>query len=124
MFTDTLIDFYKVRDSNQPLKLAVKISNKVNADSTIMLSRQMIRGDGRDGSFAGSFELVLGMNKDLQGKELRLTTLVHDILSTIKTTTLTVSLDGGGGRYIRTLDVEPSENGGIITYSVSIRFYK
>lgn len=124
MKTDTIIDFYRVNNSDQPIKIKVNISYGQNAISKIVLDHQSLPGPKRNGSFLRSFEKILGTNKDLNGKKLQMTTFVLDTLKNTNGTSLTLSLIGGVSPYTETLGLDSLGKGEVVKYSTGFKFYK
>ena len=81
MKSDTLLGFYNVTNSDQPVKLAVTIGNNQNAISKLLLNDQVVTGSGRDGGFVRSFEKILGTNIELTGKKLQMIPKVKTLFS-------------------------------------------
>jgi len=124
MKSDTLLGFYNVTNSDQPVKLAVTIGNNQNAISKLLLNDQVVTGSGRDGGFVRSFEKILGTNIELTGKKLQITTLVVNNGKDINRTCLFVSLTGGVNQYAQEMEHNSSEKGGVVKYTVSFKFCK
>jgi len=124
MKTNSLVHFYKVNDSDHPVKLEVEVGHGQNSNSKILLNHLPVPGPGPEGSFVRSFELILGTNKELQGEELLMTTVVHDIMENTNMTSLTISLTGGVKPYTKTLEHSASKKGEVVTYSANIEFFK
>ncbi len=122
MKSDTLVDYYQVTNSGQPVKLTVTIGNCQNAISKILLNSHFLPGPENDESFFRSFEKIVGTNNELIGKKLQMTTLVLNNGEDINRTSLVVSLTGGVTQYSQKLEHEFSEMGVAVKYTVSIRF--
>jgi len=122
MKSNTLIDFYQITDSDQPVKLTVDICYGHNAVSKLHLNQHMVQGPESDGSFVRNFEKVLGTNAELNNKRLQLTTLVLHTLKSEDHTCIILSLTGGTVQYSRKLESVAPEIGGVVKYTVSIRF--
>ena len=123
MKSDTLTGCYQVTNSVQPVKLTVTISNGQNAISKLMLNDQVLPGPESDGSFVRSFERILGTNNELIGKRLKMTTLVLNKKENIDRTSLIISLTGGVTVYAQKMEQKVPEKGGVVKYTVSIKFY-
>ena len=121
--TDYLVDFYRVNGSGQLIKLKIRTGKNPDASSTILLKHAAVPGPEPDGSFTGDFEIILGSNKEMNGKDFHMTTVVRNILGT-NPGSLSISLTGGISRLTRKLEANAPENGESITYSVSIRFFR
>ena len=124
MKSDTLIDFYQVTYSGQPVKLTVTIGNGMNAISKLLLNSQVVQGSEVDGSFTRSFEKKLGTNEELAGQKLQMTTLVLNNGEDINRTSIIVSLTGGATQYAQKLEHDSSEMGVAVKFTVGIRFSK
>ena len=124
MNSTTLSDLYQVSNSDQPVKLKIEIGYGHNANTKLILDHTPVPGPGPEGSFVRSFETLLGANRDLFGKDLLMTTVVMVIPDLPKTTSLKIGISGGVSPYAETLESNETEEGGVVTYGVNIRFYK
>lgn len=123
MPNSSIIDFYKVNNTEVPLKLQLKIGHRQNAVTTVFLDSVKLAGNDDNGSFVRSFTIPsLGKNKDLPGKRLFITTIVHDISDHTNKTSVVLTLEGGEQSYEakKQMTVSP---GAIAVYTVDIEFF-
>lgn len=124
MKTDTLIDFYKVTETDQPVTLTVNIGYDMKAVTKLTLNNQEVAGPESDGCFVRSFEKILGTNNVLNGKKLLMTTLILDTVENVAKTSLLIKLTGGVAQYAQKLETKPTAKGGVVRYSIGIHFRK
>lgn len=117
MSKTTIVDFYQVDQSDQPVVLNVIIGYAQNAVTTVKINSLNM------GDYERSFNLVLGNNKELVNKELFCFTTVHDINPDTNKTSVSVTLTGGVQPYEGNMDVSVSSNGGIASYTIHIGFF-
>lgn len=117
--TRSIVDFYEVDSSNRKVTLTVKIGYRQNALSTVRINEKQVNSD-----FVRSFKIDLGTNQELIDKELKMTTVVHDISEDTNTTSVKVILTGGVGDFEDLMKKTVSSHGDMVTYTVNIGFFK
>jgi hypothetical protein len=124
MNSSTLSELYPVNDSDQPVKLKVEIGYRHQANSKVMINGKQIPGPELDGSFSGSFVTLLGNNRDLNNKDLVMTTMVMSVPDEPDKMSVNVMLTGGVGIFNETLESNEAADEGVVAFGMDIRFYK
>ena len=118
-----LIDSYRIKDKSESIILKIIIGYKQKAITTIDLDEKRVV-DGLDESrFYNSFEIGLGQGEDLQGKELFVSTIVHEIPDDTDKTSITLKLFEGAVEYEAVMRSTMTEKGNAIRYGMYLDFY-
>jgi hypothetical protein len=119
-----LVDFYTVNETKNPIKLTLRIGNGHQSNSRVFLNQKTIPGPDPNGSFNGSFEVVLGTNKELDRTNLFITTVVSNNSGSSEFISVTVRIQGGHHVLDKTLEIPAPVKNKLMCYVVDIDFSK
>jgi hypothetical protein len=117
-----MVDFYTVNETKNPVKLNLKIGNGHQSNSRVFLNQKTLAGPGPNGSFDGSFEVVLGTNKELNRANLFITTVVSNNSVKAEFISITVRVQGGHHVLEKTLEIPAPAKNQRLCYVVDIDF--
>ncbi len=119
----TLVDFYQITKSDDPVTLEVIIGDAQNAVSTLRLGATKISSKDSGGDFTRSFKVELGKNSDLNNQTLNLTTIVHEISPSTTRTSVTIKLSGGKKKFESVMRTTVAAKGQVVNYFAQIGFF-
>lgn len=116
--SNSLTKLYQVPNSDQEVKLAVRIGHAQLGMTTVSLGTRQLASNHR-----GTLEVTVGKGADLNGAQLFCVTTVTDVRTETNQTSVTYELQGGTHTFQETLQETVSNEGDVVFYTAVFHFH-